>query len=285
MAAPFVITSPTNTVVLGPNRTGEAAFSVTNKTGRAIRARASVVAIDPTQPGWLSLGGMSERDYPIGGMEQITVTATVPPEAAAGIYEFRLNVVSVVNPDEDWAQSPVVAFQVPVIDVPPPPPPPPPPPDPPGYVETVLGAFAGALPLGAIGVGIGLLLLLLVVVAGGSGDPWQDLANAIATALISLFLAAALGILGLWIGAAVGAWVTLRARGFQQPGLTAVPLAVLFPIWAIFIFVVVISILGAVDAESGIVIVMALVLAALLAVVVPALGARAFARWRLTGGL
>ena len=120
-----------------------------------------------------------------------------------------------------------------------------------------------------IGVGIGLLLLLLVVVAGGSGDPWQDLANAIATALISLFLAAALGILGLWIGSAVGAWVTLRARGFQQPGLTAVPLAVLFPIWAIFIFVVVISILSAVDAESGIAIVMALVLAALLAVAVP----------------
>jgi hypothetical protein len=282
VAAPFVISSPTNTVVLGPDRTGEAAFSVSNQTGRAVRARASVVAIDPTQVGWLSIGRTAERDYPVGGMEQITVTATVPPEAAAGVYQFRLNVASVVNPDEDWAQSPVVAFQVPEIEIPPPPPPPA---EAPGYLETVLGAFAGALPLGAIGVGIGLLLLLLVVVAGGSGDPWADLAKAIATALISLFLAAALGILGLWIGSAVGAWVTLRARGFRQPGLTAVPLAILFPVWAIFVFIVVISLLAAVNAESGIAIVMALVLAALLAVAVPALGARAFARWRLTGGL
>jgi hypothetical protein len=282
VAAPFNIQGPTNTVLLGPNRTGEAAFSVSNQTGRAIRARATVVAIDLTQAAWLSISGTSERDYPIGGMEQMTVVVTVPSDVAGGLYSLRLDIASVVNPDEDWAQGPVVAFQVPDIVIPPPPPPPP---DPPGYVETVLGAFAGALPLGAIGVGIGLLLLLLVVVAGGSGDPWADLAKAIATALISLFLAAALGIVGLWIGSAVGAWVTLRARGFQQPGLTAVPLAVLFPIWAIFIFVVVISLLAAVDAESGIAIVMALVLAALLAVAVPALGARAFARWRLTGGL
>jgi hypothetical protein len=279
VAAPFVISSPTNTVQLGTNRTGDAAFSVSNQTGRPIRALASVTALDPTKGPWLSIAGAVERDYPTGGMEQITVSVAVPPDVAGGLYPFRLDIASVVNPDEDWAQGPVVAFQVPEIVIPPPPP------DPPGYIETVLGAFAGALPLGAIGVGVGLLLLLLVVVGGGSGDPWADLAEAIATALISLFLAGALGIVGLWIGSAVGAWVTLRARGFKQPGLTAVPLAVLFPIWAIFIFAVVISLLAAVDAESGIAIVMALVLAALLAVAVPALGARAFARWRLTGGL
>jgi hypothetical protein len=282
VAAPFVITSPTNTVVLGPDRTGEAAFSVSNQTGRAVRARAAVAALDQTQAVWLSIVGTAERDFPVGGMEQFTVAVTVPPEVVGGLYPLRLDIASVVNPDEDWAQGPVVAFQVPEIVIPPPPPPPP---EPPGYIETLLGAFAGGVPLGAIGVGIGLLLLLLVVVAGGSGDPWADLAKAIGTALISLFLAAALGILGLWIGSAVGAWVTLRARGFAQPGLTAVPLAILFPVWAIFVFIVVISILSAVNAESGIAIVMALVLAALLAVAVPALGARAFARWRLTGGL
>ena len=282
MAAPFVITSPTNTVLLGTDRTGQAAFAVSNQTGRAVRARASLTALDPTQEAWLSIVGTAERDFPIGGMEQFTVAVAVPPDVAGGSYPLRLDIASVVNPDEDWANGPVVAFQVPDIVIPPPPPPPP---EPPGYVETVLGALAGAIPLGAIGVGIGLLMLLLVVVASGSGDPWADLAKAIATALISLFLAAALGILGLWIGSAVGAWVTLRARGFKQPGLTAVPLAVLFPVWAIFIFVVVISILAAADAESGIAIVLALVLTALVAVAVPALGARAFARWRLTGGL
>jgi hypothetical protein len=280
VAASFVITSPTNTVLLGIDRTGQAAFTVSNQTGRGVRARASVAALDPTQSPWLALAGTSERDFPIGGTEQITVTVTVPPEAAAGLYPFRLDVASVVNPDEDWAQGPVVAFQVPALPLPLPEPLPA---EAPGYVETVLGAFAGALPLGAIGVGIGLLLLVLI--AGDSGDPLQDLVNAIAVAFIAVFLAAALGIIGLWIGSAVGAGMTLRARGFRRPALTAVPLAVLFPVWAIFIFAVVIGVLGAANVDNGIVVVMALVIAALLAVLVPALGGRAFARWRMTGGL
>lgn len=280
MAAAFVITSPTNTVLLGTDRVGQAAYSVSNQTGRAVRARASVTALDPTQAGWLTLAGTSERDYPIGGMEQITVTVTVPPEAAAGLYPFRLDIASVVNPDEDWAQGPVVAFQVPAL---PPPPPPPPKVESPGYLETVLGAFAGGLPLGAIGVGIG--LLLLVSVAGGSGDFWKDVAEAIATAIIAFFLAAALGILGLWVGSAVGAGVTLRALGFSRPWLTAIPLAVLFPVWAILVFVVVLSIVAAINVDSAIVTILAILVAALLSIAVPALGARAFARWRLTGGL
>ena len=280
MAAPFVITSPTNTVLLGTDRTGQAAFSVSNQTGRAIRARLSVAALDPTQAAWLTLAGTAERDFPIGGMEQATVTVTVPPDAVGGLYPLRLDVASVVNPDEDWAQGPVVAFQVPDV---PPPPPPPPPVEPPGYLETVLGAFAGALPLGGIGVGIG--LLLLASAAGGSGDFWQNVADAIARVFIAVFLAAFLGILGLWIGAAVGAGVTLRARGFKRPWLTAVPLAVLFPVWAIFIFVVVLGALGSMNNPPGILVIMGLLVAALLAVTVPALGGRAFARWRLTGGL
>jgi hypothetical protein len=147
----------------------------------------------------------------------------------------------------------------------------------------VLGAFAGALPLGAIGVGIG--LLLLASAAGGSGDFWQNVAEAIARVLVAVFLAAALGILGLWIGSAVGAGVTLRARGFRRPWLTAVPLAVLFPVWAIFIFTVVLGALGSMSNPPAILVIMGILLAALFAVAVPALGARAFARWRLTGGL
>jgi hypothetical protein len=280
VAAPFVITSPTNTVLLGPDRTGQAAFTVSNQTGRAVRARLTVTALDPTQPDWLTLVGTAERDFPIGGTEQATVTVTVPPVAAGGTYPLRLDIASVMNPDEDWAQGPVVAFQVPDV---PPPPPPPPPVEPPGYVETVLGAFAGALPLGGIGVGIG--LLLLAAAAGGSGDFWQNVAEAIARVFIAVFLAAFLGVLGLWIGAAVGAGVTLRARGFRRPWLTAVPLAVLFPVWAIFIFVVVLSPIAAIDNVPGVVVIMAILFAALIAVAVPALGGRAFARWRLTGGL
>jgi hypothetical protein len=280
VAASFVITSPTNTVLLGTDRTGQAAFTVSNQTGRGVRARASVAALAPTQSPWLALAGASERDFPIGGTEQITVTVTVPPEAAAGLYPFRLDVASVVNPDEDWAQGPVVAFQVPEL---PPPPPLPVLPDPPGYIETLLGAYAGGLPLGALGVGLG--LLALVSASGGSGDFWQDLFAAIAVAIIAVFFAAALGIIGLWVGSAVGAGMALRIRGFHQPWRTAVPLAVLFPVWAILVFAIVLSALSAANIDNGVVVVMAILVAALLSITVPALGARAFARWRMTGGL
>lgn len=280
MAASFTITSPTNSVLLGPDRVGQAAFTVANQIGRAVRARATVTALSPTQADWLSVVGLSERDYPIGGAEQVVVTVTVPPEVPEGEYPFRLDVASVTNPDAEWARGPVVAFQVPRL---PPPPPPPPPVEPLGYLETVLGAFAGALPLGGIGVGIG--LLMLAAAAGGSGDFWQNVAEAIARAIVAVFLAAFLGILGLWIGAAVGAGVTLRARGFRRPWLTAVPLAVLFPVWAILVFAIVLSAVAAIDNAPGVVVILAILFAAILAVSVPALGGRAFARWRLTGGL
>lgn len=280
MAAAFTITSPTNSVLLGADRVGQAAFTVANQTGRAVRARVSVTALDPTKGDWLSVVGMAERDYPAGGAEQVTVNVAVPPDVADGAYPFRLDVASVTNPDAEWAHGPVVAFQVPKL---PPPPPPPPPVEPLGYLETVLGAFAGALPLGGIGVGIG--LLLLAAAAGGDGDFWENVAEAIARVFIAVFLAAFLGVLGLWIGAAVGAGVTLRARGFRRPWLTAVPLAVLFPVWAIFIFVVVLSAVAAIDNPPGVLVIMAILFAAILAVTVPALGGRAFARWRLTGGL
>src|SRR3954451_6412958 len=135
MATAFVITTATNTVLLGPDRTGAAVFTVTNQTGHAVRARASLVAIDPTQAGWLPLAGLTERDYPIGGTEQLSVTVTVPAEATEGRYPFRVDVVSVVLPDEDGAQAPVVAFEVPATPEPKPEPKPVPM-EPRGYVET-----------------------------------------------------------------------------------------------------------------------------------------------------
>jgi hypothetical protein len=47
----------------------------------------------------------------------------------------------------------------------------------------------------------------------------------------------------------------------------------------------VLSAVSAIDNVPGAVVIMAILFAALLAVTVPALGGRAFARWRLTGGL
>ena len=118
MATAFVITTATNTVLLGADRTGTAVFTVTNQTGHAVRARASLVAIDPTKADWLALVGLTERDFPIDGTEQLSVTVTVPPEATEGRYPFRVDVASVLLPDEEWAQGLIVDFEVPARPAP-----------------------------------------------------------------------------------------------------------------------------------------------------------------------
>jgi hypothetical protein len=278
MATAFDITTATNTVLLGADRTGTAVFTVTNQTGHAVRARASLVPMDPTQAGWLTLAGLSERDYPIGGTEQLSVSVAVPVEATAGRYPFRLDVVSVLLPDEDWAQGPVVAFEVPAIDHPDEPDEPPPV-EPRGYVETLGGALLGGIALFLLLGGIGLAIGLAA--AGNS----VDLGGAIGAIIGALLLAVFLGFLGLWIGATAGAGLTLRIRGFVDPWRTALPLALLFPVWAIIAFVIVLSISGAINADNGIVGFIFLLLGAILAVTPPALAGRAWARWRKTGGL
>lgn len=278
MATAFVITTATNTVLLGSDRTGTASFTVTNQTGRPVRARSTLVAIDPTQAGWLNLGGTAERDYPIGGTEQITVSVAVPPEATGGRYPFRLDVVSVVLPDEDWAQGPVVAFEVPATPVPPPVIPTPPP-EPRGYLETLLGAFAGAIPLGGIGIAIGIILL-------STADTRDtDLGTALGAIIGGAIVGAFLAFLGMWIGSTAGVGLLLRIRRFRDPWRTALPLALLFPVWTILVFVVLLTLADAINIDSGALGVIVLILAVVISIAGPALAGRAWARWRMTGGL
>ncbi len=143
--------------------------------------------------------------------------------------------------------------------------------------------MGGGLPLGAIGASLGLLVLLSAI--EGTGDIFADIAAAIAVAIVAFLLAFALGMIGMWIGASVGAGLVLRIRGFRDPWRTAVPLAVLFPVWAIVVFSIILSIVSAIDSDSPAVTILAILLAALISIAVPALGGRAYARWRMTGGL
>ncbi|HEY6292470.1 MAG TPA: PASTA domain-containing protein [Terriglobia bacterium] len=112
MASVFNITTASNTVHLDARGQGEIAFTVSNTSRRHLRGRAKLVPQDPAQKGWLTVVGEPERDLPSGGVQQFTVQVSVPAASKEGKYVFRLDAVSVQNPDEDYTQGPAVAFTV-----------------------------------------------------------------------------------------------------------------------------------------------------------------------------
>jgi beta-lactam-binding protein with PASTA domain len=109
----FAISAVNNSVNLDGNRQSQAAFTVSNSSGRVLRGRAKLVADDATANGWLSLTGEPERDFPIAGTQQFIARIAVPKTAAAKNYNFRLDVVDVEKPDESLVQGPSVTFVVP----------------------------------------------------------------------------------------------------------------------------------------------------------------------------
>jgi len=112
MARVFNITAAASTISLDAQGKGEIAFTVANASGRPLRGRAVLVPQDPSQKGWLTLAGEPERDYPVGGVQQVSVQVAAPAGSKAGSYTFRLDAFSVQNPDEDYAQGATVAFTV-----------------------------------------------------------------------------------------------------------------------------------------------------------------------------
>lgn len=119
MARIFDVTAASDSVRLDARGQGEMPFTATNVSGRHLRGRAVLIAEDAASKSWLSLSGDAERDFPIGGVQQFGVKVAVPAGTKPGSYKFRLDVVSVENPDEDYAQGPTVAASVTLPPVPP----------------------------------------------------------------------------------------------------------------------------------------------------------------------
>ena len=112
MPSSFNITVPTNSIRLD-ERGGEAVFTVFNASGRPARGRARLVAQQPESEAWLTLEGPPERTFATAAAEQYRVRVRVPETAPAGSYAFRLDMVGVERPDEDYVEGPTVAYVVP----------------------------------------------------------------------------------------------------------------------------------------------------------------------------
>lgn len=110
MAKSFSITTANDGLKADVKGHAEAMFTVTNATGRPLRCMARANPMGNTKREWLSLAGESERDFAPGATQQYTVSFDSPGPPAK--YQFRMDVASATNPDEDFTEGPVVSVDM-----------------------------------------------------------------------------------------------------------------------------------------------------------------------------
>jgi beta-lactam-binding protein with PASTA domain len=111
-ARTFAITADNKPVTLDASGTGELTINVSNTSAKPIRGAAKLVPMGTTKQEWFHIRGEVERNFSAHEAQQFVVRITAPPLTPSGRYSLRLNVMSVQNPDDDYAEGPVVSFEV-----------------------------------------------------------------------------------------------------------------------------------------------------------------------------
>ena len=265
MASPFNITALTPTVPLDEQRLGNASYTVTNVSGAPIRGRARLVALGNALVGWLQLVGEVERDFAANGTHQYTVKIAVPPEAAAGDYVFRLDMVGVENPDDQYSEGQTVTFNVPEG---------PEEPDKPvvrkGYLETMVGAVVGVLSGIAAGFVLAFVIVLILTATVTPGDLGQALALVFLPFICLL-------VIGFWVGSALGGGVGLNVAKLEWARETSLFMGGTVPVLTVITFAIV-SLLNGINETLGRIFVF---VGFIFLLIVPALVARAIVlKWK-----
>jgi hypothetical protein len=112
MPRSFAITTSAPSLQLDGSGQGEFTFTVSNTLGRRVHARAVLEPEGQLQRGWLSIAGEPERELAPDGTQSYGVKILAPPGVPEGSYSFRLIVVNVENPDEEFAIGPLVSFEL-----------------------------------------------------------------------------------------------------------------------------------------------------------------------------
>ena len=114
----FAITAASERVSVGGDGRGEITFTVTNSSARPLRGQLRVRPLGSTKGEWLSVAGDTERPFSPNATQQVVVNVATPPAAPAGKYQFRLDAVSVINPDDDFTEGPTVDLEVKAAEAP-----------------------------------------------------------------------------------------------------------------------------------------------------------------------
>lgn len=112
MSGIFDVTSAEDHVQLNADGKGEATFTVTNGSSGSIRAQIRLRPLEETKSEWLNLAGETDHDFAPGGTQQVVVKVQAPAATPAGKYSFRIDVIPVDNPDEDYSEGPAVTLRI-----------------------------------------------------------------------------------------------------------------------------------------------------------------------------
>jgi TIR domain len=108
----FAITAAGATVRLDASGKARVSFTVANTSPLTLRGLLLVRPVQPAKPEWFSIVGESIRDFAPYAAEQIVIQLNVPPTTPPGTYSFRLDATNEAEPDEDYTEGPLVAFDV-----------------------------------------------------------------------------------------------------------------------------------------------------------------------------
>lgn len=114
---PFAVAGPSE-VTLDGSRSGVGSFTVSNVTGRPVRARMLVLPGTGADASWFQITGESERMIAVAGAATVDVSVKVEEKAEAGSCSFALGAALEEAPDQ-VVSSPTVVFQVPDREKPP----------------------------------------------------------------------------------------------------------------------------------------------------------------------
>ena len=114
----FDITTASERVSMGGDGRGEITFTVTNGSRRPLRGQLRVRPLGSTKGEWLNVAGETERVFSPNATQQVVVKVATPPGAPAGKYQFRLDAISVINPDDDFTEGPTIGFEVKATEAP-----------------------------------------------------------------------------------------------------------------------------------------------------------------------
>jgi hypothetical protein len=111
MQRQFTISTPAQAIAADAGGRADVVYTVANASGLPNRAMVRIVPIGETRAEWLALEGENERDFPIGGIHQFTVSAKFPSDAASGRYSLRLDILSARKGGEESYAGPVVTIE------------------------------------------------------------------------------------------------------------------------------------------------------------------------------